>query len=48
MIYNQDIITVLTRDSDIKLLESGTEEKIKEEFKRLFGMPGDNHTDESD
>ena len=48
MIYNQDIITVLTWDSDIKLLESGTEEKIKDEFKRLFGARFDNHTGESE
>jgi len=39
---------VLTRDSDMKLLESGTAEKIKEEFKRLFGGPVSNHTDESE
>jgi tRNA U54 and U55 pseudouridine synthase Pus10 len=39
---------VLTRDSDLKLLESGTEEKIKEEFKRLFGKRIGNDTDESE
>ncbi len=37
IINNRDIITILTRDIDIKLLDAGTEEKIKDEFKRLFG-----------
>ena len=36
--YNRDIITILLRDPDFSKLQSGTEDKIREEFKRLFGQ----------
>jgi hypothetical protein len=38
---------VLTRDIDLNLLESGTQEKIKNEFDRLFAGSVTNHTDGS-
>jgi len=37
--YNRDIITILLRDHDFSKLQSGTEDKIKQEFKRIFGKP---------
>lgn len=40
--YNKDIITIVTRQPDFSQLESGTEEKIKSEFVRIFGRQPDN------
>ena len=40
--YNKDMITVITRQPDFSQLESGTEEKIKSEFERIFGPQPDN------
>lgn len=37
VMYNQDIITVLFRDPNLKMLQSGTLEKVKEDFYRLVG-----------
>lgn len=37
VMYNKDIITVITRQPTFEKLESGTEEKIKAEFERIFG-----------
>lgn len=37
VMYNKDIVNILVRDPDLSKLQSGTEEKIKQEFKRLFG-----------
>lgn len=37
ILFNRDIIHVLVRDPDLSKLESGTEERVLEEFGRLFG-----------
>ena len=36
--YNKDIITVITRQPDFSQLETGTDEKIRAEFERIFGQ----------
>lgn len=51
VMYNRDIITILVRDPDMSKLQSGTEEKIRQEFDRLFGnsnetvIPDNNQTE---
>lgn len=35
--YNKDMITILTRDPNLSVLESGTEQLIRDEFNRIFG-----------
>jgi hypothetical protein len=37
VMYNKDIITILLRDPDLSKLQSGTEDKIRSEFARIFG-----------
>ena len=40
--YNKDMITIISRQPNFSQLESGTEEKIKSEFLRIFGPQPDN------
>ena len=42
VMYNKDMITVISRQPNFSQLESGTEEKIKSEFNRIFGPQPDN------
>lgn len=37
VLYNKDIVTVLLRDPDLSLLQTGTMQKVKDEFDRLLG-----------
>jgi hypothetical protein len=41
VMYNKDVITVITRQPDFSQLESGTDEKIRSEFERIFGQQED-------
>ena len=40
--YNKDIVTVITRQPDFTQLETGTDEKIRSEFERIFGQQENN------
>ena len=35
--FDKDIITIITRDPDFSKLQEGTLDKIKNDFKRIFG-----------
>ena len=38
VMYNKDIITILLRDPDLSKMQSGTEDEIRSEFARIFGI----------